>query len=248
MILLPGNKITPIRFKCCFRDFREHHKIKFTSELEDFDWASVINAPDVEIATSILNKELHNLMDQCFPVRRVVMSSPDPLWITPLVKYLLRKKKRAADKGHVHKVEDLSLKVYKLIGENQKNWRKNGAQGSLHWRRRVDKITLRKEKPQPFLGEEFLAGLNDYFGDLCNDENYVKPVPLWVNPETHPPPELQEFDVMVALSKIKKNRYWPWWVAVLGLEGQLHKSRSCGDCSVEQVSVLLHMADRLERN
>ena len=68
----------------------------------------MVNAPDAEIATSILNKELHNLMDKCFPVRRLVMTSPHPLWITPLVKYLLRKKKRAADKGHVHKVEDLS--------------------------------------------------------------------------------------------------------------------------------------------
>ena len=51
----------------------------------------------------------------------------------------------------------------------------------------MDKITLRKEKPQPYLEKEFLAGLNDYFGDLCNDENYVKPVPLRVNPKTHHP-------------------------------------------------------------
>ena len=57
-------------------------------------------------------------MDKCFPVRRVVMSTRDPPWITPLVKYLLRKKKRAADKGNVDKVEDLSSKVCKLIGEN----------------------------------------------------------------------------------------------------------------------------------
>ena len=112
------------------------------------------------------------------------MSSRDPPWITPLVKHLLRKKKRAADKGHVHKVEDLSSKVYKLIGENRKNWGRNGAQGSLHWWRRVDKITLSKEKPQPYLEKEFFAGLNDYFGDLCNDENYVKPVPLRVNPKS----------------------------------------------------------------
>ena len=68
----------------------------------------------------------------------------------------------------------------------------------------MDKITLRKQKCQPYLENEFLAGLYDYFGDLCNDENYVKPVPLEVNPKTHPPPELQEFDVMMALSKIKK--------------------------------------------
>ena len=74
-------------------------------------------------------------MDKCFLVRKVMM------WITPLVNYLSRKKKRAADEGQVHKVEDLLWKVYKLIGENQKNWGKNGAQGSLHWWWRVDKIT-----------------------------------------------------------------------------------------------------------
>ena len=107
----------------------------------------MIDAPDVEIATSILNRELHNLMDKCFSVRRVVMSSCDPYWITPLIKYVLRKKKRGADKGRVHKVEDLSSKVYKLIGENRKNWGRNGAQGNLHWWRTVDKINLRKEKP-----------------------------------------------------------------------------------------------------
>lgn len=73
------------------------------------------------------------------------------MWITPLVKYLSRKKKRAADEGQVHKVEDLLWKVYKLIGENRKNWGKNGAQESLHWWRRVDKITLRKEKLPPFI-------------------------------------------------------------------------------------------------
>ena len=54
----------------------------------------------------------------------------------------------------------------------------------------MDKITLRKEKLQPYIDNEFLAGLNYYFGDLCNDENYVKPVPLKENPETHPAPEL----------------------------------------------------------
>ena len=34
--------------------------------------------------------------------------------------------------------------------------------------------------------------------------NYAKPVPLEINPDTHPPQQLQEFDVMMALSKIKK--------------------------------------------
>ena len=42
-------------------------------------------------------------------------------------------------------------KSIKLTGQNRKNWGRNGAQGSLHWWRRVDKITLRKEKLQPYL-------------------------------------------------------------------------------------------------
>ena len=79
----------------------------------------MINAPDVEIATSILNKDLHNLMDKCFPVRSFVMSSCDPPWITPLVKYLLRKKKRAADRGHTHKAEDFVIKGLQV------DWRKS---------------------------------------------------------------------------------------------------------------------------
>ena len=49
----------------------------------------MINAPNVEIATNIIKE----LMDKCFPVRRVVMSCCWTPWITPLVKYLLRKKK-----------------------------------------------------------------------------------------------------------------------------------------------------------
>ena len=126
----------------------------------------MINVPDVEVATSILNKDLRNLMDKCFPVRSFVMSSCDPPWITPLVKYLLRKKKRVADRGHTHKAEDLSSKVYKLIGENRKNLGRNGAPGSLHWWRRVDKITLRKEKPHSYLEHEFLAGLMIILG-IC---------------------------------------------------------------------------------
>ena len=111
----------------------------------------------------------------------------------------------------------------------------------------MDKITLRKQKSPPYLENEFLAILNDYFGDLRNDENYVKPVPLEVNLETHPPSELQEFDVMMALSKIKKTAtvpdglpFWVW-------------RDNCTTpppvvTALWNKSVLLHMADSLDRS
>ena len=62
----------------------------------------MINSPDVEIAINLSYV-------QCFPVRNGCDVFPP--WITPLVKYLLKKKNRAADKGHFHKVEDLSSMI-----------------------------------------------------------------------------------------------------------------------------------------
>lgn len=74
-----------------------------------------------------------------------------PLWITPLVNYLLSKKKEVDGKGYVDKVIALSLKACKLIGGNQRNWGRNGAQGNLHWWRMVHNNTLSKQKSQTYL-------------------------------------------------------------------------------------------------
>ena len=77
--------------------------------------------------------------------------------------------------------------------------------------------------------------------------NYVKPVPLEVNTETHPPPELQEFEVILALFRIQKQLRL-LLVTILGLERQLPKPSFCGDCSLEQVFVFPHMLDSTERS
>ena len=58
--------------------------------------------------------------------------------------------------------------------------------------------------------------------------NYVKPVPLEVNTETHPPPELQEFKVILALFRIQK-QLLPLLVTILGQERQLPKPSFSGD-------------------
>ena len=81
----------------------------------------------------------------------------------------------------------------------------------------MDNITLRKLQSLPFLDKEFLANLNNFFGDLCFDDQYSEPTPLVIDYETHPPPMLREHDVLLALAKIKKTAsgpgcipYWMW--------------------------------------
>ena len=78
-------------------------------------------------------------------------------------------------------------------------------------------ITLKNQKSLPCLDKKFLAGLKNFFEDLCTDDHYSEPAPLVIDCETRPPPRLREHDVLLALSKIKKTAsgpdgipYWVW--------------------------------------
>ena len=124
------------------------------------------------------------------------------------MKHLLVKKKRAADADKENKARDLSGKISRMIAENRRRWGGgggvNGARGTKHWWRQVGNITLRKQKSLPCLDKRFLAGLNNFFGDLCTDDHYGETAPLVIDCETHPPPRLREHDVLLALSGSRK--------------------------------------------
>ena len=81
----------------------------------------------------------------------------------------------------------------------------------------MDNISLQKRKPQLVLNVNFLEGLNDFFGNLCHDSEYVEPDYVDIDPGTVIAPVLDEYQVMLALSKIKKSArgpdgipHWVW--------------------------------------
>ena len=95
VILPAGCKLKPVRSKVKFRDYRDHKKILFERKLQECDWSSVTDAQDVETASTFFYKIINNLMDECFPVKSVRLSSRDPPWMTPLVKHLMKRKFKA---------------------------------------------------------------------------------------------------------------------------------------------------------
>ena len=166
-----------------------------------------MNAQDADSATNTLNESLLSLVNKCFPVRTVTLSSRDPSWMTSLVKYLLKKKSRANASGNVSEP----------IAENRMNWGRAETTGTMQWWRRVDNISQRKNKPQPVLKESFLRGLNEFFAKLCQDDSYTESSFQEIDREKHLSPRLNETEVMLALSKIKKTvsgpdsiPYWVW--------------------------------------
>ena len=156
--------------------------------------------------------ELHSvdslhLMNECFPCKSIRMSSRDPPWMSPLVKSLLKKKKTRSQKGGGRDLTELTEKIGRLIAENRRALA-SGKLGSRAW--------WRKDKCSSDPDKDFIIGLNDYFGDICFDREYSKPVLAEIDVNT-PAPQLSAFQVFFALSRIKRTAtrpdgipFWIW--------------------------------------
>lgn len=82
--------------------------------------------------------------------------------------------------------------------------------------KKIDMLIHRKHVPILNLENYFVYSLNDYFGKLCHDDNYIKPTPMEI-PDNEEVPQLSELMVFKALSKIKRTAtgpdgipYWVW--------------------------------------
>ena len=108
MILPPGTKLKPLRYKVQPRDCSEHRRANLYFELEEVDWGFVMEANNIEDTVRSLKTKILELVNACMPVRIVKMSSCDPSWMSPLIKYLLKIKA---------KVTSIQKDQLKLINE-----------------------------------------------------------------------------------------------------------------------------------
>ena len=91
-VLVPSRMtIKPVRRTVYFRDVREHHKIKMDKELQHMDWRNTLSSDDPSEYVITMNNKLWSTFDKCFPaMKKIRMSSRDPPYMSPLVKYLLK--------------------------------------------------------------------------------------------------------------------------------------------------------------
>ena len=216
VVLPAGKKLKPVRCTYKIHDYREHRKIAFRQKLLEFNWEYMNSNTDVDRLVEELQAALCNMMEQCFPTKTVRVSSRDPKWMTPLLKILLKKRARLVAQGvEGDPITLLTERIGKVILENCLAL-ESGSKGSWAWWKKIDMLTHRKHAHISKLDNDFVHNLNDYFGKLCHDENYIKPTPVEI-PDNEEVPQLSEFMVFNALSKIKRTAtgpdgipYWVW--------------------------------------
>ena len=151
IIAYSRNIIKAKRTNSFFRDVREHRKLNMLRELENVDWSKITKydqTPDEMIKQ--LYESLWPRFENNFPLIKVRTSSRDPPFMSPLVKYLLKKRKKAIGVGDEESTFRLQNQINTLIRANQLNAvqkeNQNHKTGTKKWWNNVNNITGRKVK------------------------------------------------------------------------------------------------------
>ena len=181
-------------------------------------------------------------MDKCMPIKYVRMSTRNPMWMTPLVKSLFRVKSRIS-LNNEERLRLINNIISEVISENRRNPRV--MIGSQRWWESVDSISQRRNSSQISLNPESLDRLNDHFGQICYDDNYIplSDVTIVQGVEI---PKISEKYVWNILSRIKKNSHRTRYVTILGMERSLRDSNASNYAYLESVIVCLLIAKLLE--
>ena len=221
IIAYSRNIIKAKRINSFFRDVREHRKLNMLRELENVDWSKITEydqAPDEMIKQ--LYESLWPRFENNFPLIKVRTSSRDPPFMSPLVKHLLKKRKKAVGVGDEESTFRLQNQINTLIRANQLNAVQNenhNKTGTKKWWNNVNNITGRKEKNSAPVSSLIDPNvINAYFQTINTDPNYSAPQLLEI-PEGTRIPFLSIDIVYNFLRKQKRSSsgpddlpYWFW--------------------------------------
>ena len=147
VLVPPRMTIKPVRRTVYFRDVRVHHKIKMDKELQYMDWSDILSSDDPSESVITLNNKLWSTFDKCFPMKKIRMSSRDPPYMSPFVKYILKMRHKLNNIQSQQEKVTLQEKINKLIRGNQiaavKEENNRHKNGSKLWWSTLNKLTGR---------------------------------------------------------------------------------------------------------
>ena len=153
-----------------FRDVIEHRKLALQHKLEAFDWNLVDSCANLDEATNLLSDSLKRMHDESCPLIKIKVSSRDPSYMTPLIKYLSRKRNKNIKKGHEYEIQE---RLNNLIRKNQtrsiRQENRKYETGSKKWWDTVHKITGRKRGSQNVSSILSPTAINQYFKEINTD-------------------------------------------------------------------------------
>ena len=200
-----------------FRDVREYRKLDLKNKLETFDWSLIDSCANLEEATNLLSDSLKRMHDESCTLIKIKASSRSSPYMTPLIKYLCRKRNKHIKKRHKY---DLQERLNNLIRKNQaqsiRQENRKYETGSKKLWDTVHQITGRKRGTQNFLSILSPSAINQYFKEINTDPAYSIPQRIPMPPGTRIP-ALEVYTIQRFLTRQKRTApgpgglpHWMW--------------------------------------
>ena len=119
IIVNPRTRANATRKSVELRDTCAHCKLAMFDFIKDIDWLGELSGKNMDSAVSHFYSLINPEIDIFFPVQKIKVSSNDPVFVSPLVKYLLRKRNGFIKKGMLDEANALQPRIDHLILENQ---------------------------------------------------------------------------------------------------------------------------------
>lgn len=201
-----------------FRDRSPKNIGKLREFLTHNELPSIENCVSVQKAFDEFYNYTSHLIDTFFPIRTITTTSSDPIFVTPYIKYLLRKKNKLMRRGKLDDADAISKQIRKLICCNKSTafkadiLKKPKEMWSL-----INKII----KPSSNLTTEFesdhhitATNLNCHYANVSCDNNY-KPPKIKNTVSIRGESFFKETDVHKSLTQLKRTATgydgMPYW-------------------------------------
>ena len=191
-----------------FRDQREENKRMFTELLVKADLSSIFSADDVDDAVELFQQTLSSIYDHACPLRRIVIRPSDPVYVTPVLKVLLKKKNKLHRQKRFKDADRRSQQIRRIIVDNARSCH---TKGSIGWWKQVNSYL---QKDTVTICNQFYASqLNEYYNSISYRDNVEQTTNVSVYGDL---PELTVLHMYEALRSVRKTAAGPdglpYWI------------------------------------
>ena len=163
--------------KAVFRKRSPAQHATLLSSLAQLDERPFLAFTEPQTAWDEFYREAEGRLNSIYPLREITMTSSDPSYITPEVKYMLRSKNRLMRAGRVEEAGALADKINKaIVAANAIELKTIDARHGVKdlW----DKVnSLTKKKMSTAQSSVTAAELNQHYATISTDPQYLAPVP-----------------------------------------------------------------------
>lgn len=205
ILMKPKFSNRPVRKNYCFRLFSHRGHQKLNKMMTEFNFEALYHIDDIHEATLWLENSISSCIDKAFPMKQVKMSDHDPYWMTPKIKWLIKKRQQARRRNETGEMSMLNDKIKSEKVYAIKN------RGTRSWWTQIDALTHRKQSNCKLIESAFDPGfLNiELSRRSAVRAGEIRDSPPNFDLRNEPAPELTLYEVAQTLRKCRRTATGP---------------------------------------